>query len=325
MKKRFFIFIGIAMAWGSMQVCAAGSNETGMQAEPLVIHFDSGKTSLRDADRATIRTRIGKQGLGAGDKILVVGHTDNSGDADQNFKLSRQRAQAVRKEIANGIGIDGKHVIAIGQADALPLGDNKTRAGRAMNRRVEIYLAQVLSEPLKGGDATNLAPDQVAAVEALVQDAGTRLRGQDIDGALRLLHTARGKGGDQVASWHAMFGMVGFYAGAPASNIETHLRTALKMDPFNAIALEFLGRLEAQEKVAAGLVTKDMGQDEQAPIPIQSDAQAHEYMRLFNVQALSHRPAKRRSVEMWTCQVLAGRVVNYYFERTGLSGWAGSP
>ncbi len=317
---RFFCLI---LVLGVADLHVAAQETAIIEGVPLVIRFNSGKAAVEDSDRARIHDYLGEYGLKPGDKILVIGHCDNSGEAEKNIKLSYQRAQTVRKEIVSGLGMDGRHVIAMGRGDEHPVGDNKTQAGRALNRRVEIYLAQVVSGPLKGKDQ-RVDPDLVA-IEALVQDAKSRLRQRDINGALGVLHSARAQGGDEVASWHAVYGITGFYAGIPAAEIKAHLRSALTIDPFNEDAREFLGRLTAQEDVAKGVVTSEMGRDEQRPIVIRFASQAHEYLRLFGVRPISHRPAKRRSVEVWTCQESQGRVVDYYFDRSGVFGWAFSP
>ena len=70
-------------------------------------------------------------------KLLIEGHTDNSGDDAHNLALSRQRADAVVRALA-GSGIDGARLQAAGRGAAKPLADNKDEAGRAKNRRVEL-------------------------------------------------------------------------------------------------------------------------------------------------------------------------------------------
>ncbi len=316
-------FFGMILVLGVAGLCVAEQEAAIIEGAPLVVRFDNGKTAVGDSDRARLRHYLGECGLKAGDKILVVGHSDNSGESEKNIDLSYQRAQNVRKEIVSGLGMDGRNVVAMGRGDENPVGDNKTQAGRALNRRVEIYLAQVVSGRLKGKDQ-RVNADRVA-VEALVQDAKSKLRRRDINGALGVLHSAREQGGDQVASWHAAYGIAGFYAGIPATSIKAHLRSALTIDPFNVDARDFLGRLTAQEDVAKGAVTSEMGRDEDRPIVIRFASQAHEYLRLFGARPLSHRPAKRRSIEVWTCQESQGRVVSYYFDRSGVYGWAFSP
>ncbi len=67
----------------------------------------------------------------------INGYTDNKGDADKNRALSEARAKAVSDYIV-GKGIDSNRLNAAGFGDENPVADNKTTAGRAKNRRVEI-------------------------------------------------------------------------------------------------------------------------------------------------------------------------------------------
>lgn len=72
-------------------------------------------------------------------KINVEGYTDNRGNADSNVKLSRQRAQAVRKRLVSS-GIKGNRMKVEGFGDANPVADNETAEGRAQNRRIEVTI-----------------------------------------------------------------------------------------------------------------------------------------------------------------------------------------
>lgn len=70
-------------------------------------------------------------------KLLVVGHTDASGGAEINQRLSEQRAQTVADMMA-AIGVPKQDIFFQGAGSARPVADNATDAGRAKNRRVEI-------------------------------------------------------------------------------------------------------------------------------------------------------------------------------------------
>ncbi|MGY5351989.1 OmpA family protein [Wenyingzhuangia sp. IMCC45533] len=65
----------------------------------------------------------------------VEGHSDSTGNDDNNLKLSQRRAQAVVDYLATH-GIDGARLHAVGYGETKPIASNKTRAGRAQNRRV---------------------------------------------------------------------------------------------------------------------------------------------------------------------------------------------
>jgi outer membrane protein OmpA-like peptidoglycan-associated protein len=68
--------------------------------------------------------------------VEIRGHTDAVGGYAKNLTLSQQRAESVRQYlISKGIGSD--RVQAVGFGSSSPIADNKTAAGRAMNRRIE--------------------------------------------------------------------------------------------------------------------------------------------------------------------------------------------
>ena len=69
--------------------------------------------------------------------IVAVGHTDSIGTEAYNLKLSERRAQAVKAYLESK-GIDKSRIYTEGKGEAQPIATNKTAAGRAQNRRVEI-------------------------------------------------------------------------------------------------------------------------------------------------------------------------------------------
>lgn len=69
--------------------------------------------------------------------IIAVGHTDSVGSDAYNQKLSVRRSEAVKAYLVSK-GIDKNRVYTEGKGEKQPVADNKTSAGRAKNRRVEI-------------------------------------------------------------------------------------------------------------------------------------------------------------------------------------------
>ena len=69
-------------------------------------------------------------------RLEIAAHTDATGDASVNLKLSQRRADAVRKYLVQS-GVDQDRVQAHGYGETQPLGDNATDEGRRANRRVE--------------------------------------------------------------------------------------------------------------------------------------------------------------------------------------------
>ena len=71
--------------------------------------------------------------------VLILGHSDASGDKAANDKVSQQRAVAIAAIFRlSGLGNDRLRYKGVG--DAQPIADDKTKAGRAKNRRVEVLL-----------------------------------------------------------------------------------------------------------------------------------------------------------------------------------------
>ena len=72
-------------------------------------------------------------------KLAIDGHTDNTGNAGKNQVLSDDRAGAVKKYFVSK-GIAESRLTSTGHGQDMPVADNKTAAGRAKNRRVELKL-----------------------------------------------------------------------------------------------------------------------------------------------------------------------------------------
>ena len=73
-------------------------------------------------------------------KLLIEGYTDSVGSDSYNQDLSERRAQSVRDALVQR-GVDTSRITARGYGKAHPVADNASPEGRAMNRRVEIVIA----------------------------------------------------------------------------------------------------------------------------------------------------------------------------------------
>ena len=72
-----------------------------------------------------------------GQRVMLLGFTDNNGDPQQNLKISRERAQIVERELmARGIF----PVVIDGFGAVLPVANNDSPQGAEKNRRVEIWV-----------------------------------------------------------------------------------------------------------------------------------------------------------------------------------------
>lgn len=101
--------------------------------------FESSKVDLPDAAKVRIDEVINR--LKADPKnvfIEIEGHTDSMGDPTFNHKLGLDRAEAVKKYIYDQHKVPLHRINVISFGEDRPIGDNKTKEGRAQNRRVVI-------------------------------------------------------------------------------------------------------------------------------------------------------------------------------------------
>ncbi|MCD2164189.1 MAG: OmpA family protein [Comamonas sp.] len=99
--------------------------------------FDFDKSVLKPEGRAKLDDVASKVKNINLEVIIAVGHTDSIGSDAYNQKLSVRRAEAVKAYLVSK-GIDKSRVYTEGKGEKQPVADNKTAAGRAKNRRVEI-------------------------------------------------------------------------------------------------------------------------------------------------------------------------------------------
>jgi len=78
-----------------------------------------------------------RDAMSRADKVTITGYTDSIGTDEYNKKLSLRRAEAVRDYLVS-LGVDKSKLEVHGEGKANPVADNKTAAGRAKNRRVEV-------------------------------------------------------------------------------------------------------------------------------------------------------------------------------------------
>jgi OOP family OmpA-OmpF porin len=77
---------------------------------------------------------------------VIEGHTDNSGDAEQNMKLSQQRAETVVNYLAEQFGIERSRLSAKGYGSSRSIAYNTTPEGRQQNRRINAIIDCVISK-----------------------------------------------------------------------------------------------------------------------------------------------------------------------------------
>lgn len=100
------------------------------------VTFASGSAKLTAGGKKELDKGVAYLNQYTGLHVLIEGHTDSTGKAAANEKLSLQRADAAKAYLVTK-GVDPARLATAGQGSAQPIDDNKTAAGRARNRRVE--------------------------------------------------------------------------------------------------------------------------------------------------------------------------------------------
>jgi OOP family OmpA-OmpF porin len=96
--------------------------------------FDFDKSVIKPEGAAKLNDLSSKLKAVTVEVIIVIGHTDNIGSLAYNKKLSLKRAEAVKAYLVKN-GVEASRVYTEGKAFSEPVADNKTAAGRALNRR----------------------------------------------------------------------------------------------------------------------------------------------------------------------------------------------
>jgi outer membrane protein OmpA-like peptidoglycan-associated protein len=105
---------------------------------PADFSFDVGRSAIKPQMRPVLDQFA--SGLDPNMRVRIVGHTDSTGSDAINNPLSIDRAASVRDYLA-ARGVMSTRVAIEGRGSREPVADNNTEAGRAQNRRVEIFLS----------------------------------------------------------------------------------------------------------------------------------------------------------------------------------------
>jgi outer membrane protein OmpA-like peptidoglycan-associated protein len=106
------------------------------------IHFETDSAVIKGDSNALLE-EIADTIIATPDikKVEIQGHTDNTGTADRNLKLSDDRANAVKSWLSSH-GVDAGRLDAKGYGQTRPLVPNVTAGNRAMNRRVQLKITE---------------------------------------------------------------------------------------------------------------------------------------------------------------------------------------
>jgi len=108
---------------------------------PNDISFDTGSATIKPQLRGVLDPFAASLQNDPNARITIIGHTDSTGSDAVNNPLSMDRAQSVRDYLA-ARGVSPTRVETAGRGEREPIADNSTEAGRAKNRRVEIFLRE---------------------------------------------------------------------------------------------------------------------------------------------------------------------------------------
>jgi OmpA-OmpF porin, OOP family len=105
------------------------------------INFDFDKANIKPEFTPVLDEGVDILKANPDVKVVIAGYTDSTGAAEYNQKLSERRAQSVLDYFASK-GIAKNRMQAVGYGAKNPIADNKTKDGRALNRRVELQVSQ---------------------------------------------------------------------------------------------------------------------------------------------------------------------------------------
>jgi len=101
------------------------------------ILFDVNSDKIKPTSYGVVKEIADVLQQNSGIKIKIIGHTDSDGSDASNLELSTKRSAAVKDMLVNEFGIDASRLETDGKGETQPVTDNKTKEGKAANRRVE--------------------------------------------------------------------------------------------------------------------------------------------------------------------------------------------
>jgi len=105
------------------------------------VYFGSNKASLREASYKELDELVKYLKRRKHIRVEIAGHTDNVGSKEDNLKLSRRRADRVKRYLVNQ-GIEAGRIEAKGYGEGQPVAGNNTPEGRQKNRRTEVRILE---------------------------------------------------------------------------------------------------------------------------------------------------------------------------------------
>jgi len=109
------------------------------------VHFDVDKADIREADKPNLEevAKVVDRYFSDGEIVLVEGHTDESGAADYNLKLSQKRADAVTSYLVSTFGLSTGQLKAVGYGESRLAVPGATGDAGQVNRRVVFSIPKI--------------------------------------------------------------------------------------------------------------------------------------------------------------------------------------
>ena len=108
---------------------------------PGDLSFDTGRADIKPNMRPILDQFANGLNGQPNTEVRIIGHTDSTGSDELNNRLSMERAQATKNYLVSR-GVAASQVVVAGRGEHEPVAENTTDAGRARNRRVEIFLGE---------------------------------------------------------------------------------------------------------------------------------------------------------------------------------------
>jgi OOP family OmpA-OmpF porin len=129
------------------------------------IEFDTGKDTIRPVSMRTLDAAVGVLKEYPALRVEISGHTDTDGNRDFNLDLSKRRADSVKAYFV-AREITDSRIVTRGAGPDEPIADNKTKAGKQKNRRIEFKLLGEQAAPAERAAAAPAAPPAESAPAA---------------------------------------------------------------------------------------------------------------------------------------------------------------
>lgn len=129
-----------ATAGTGVEVSRTNDNQLKLNI-PNEISFDTGSAAIKPELRSVLDPFATSLHDDPSTRLNIIGHTDSTGSDAINNPLSVERAQSVRDYLA-ARGVSAQRIETAGRGSREPVADNASEAGRAKNRRVEIFLRE---------------------------------------------------------------------------------------------------------------------------------------------------------------------------------------